>query len=186
METESKFVVIPTGKPYLDALKWVNKGTARPAIIRPRLEGIWSTGSEIFSSNGWVIHLAELKPNNPFPAGNWLVRTIQPTFAVLEQINFTPPDIHALIDKEWSKGIKSEKVTETYKLNFRMDERLLKTALDVRTSQDGFEFTFVNGPVFLTADLWVDDKYAVKVKLSAIIMPLHNSDHDLPVSLIPG
>jgi len=174
METESKFVVIPTGKPYLDALKWVNKATAKVFLGRPRFEGIWSNGAEIFATNGFCIHLAELKPDNPFPAGNWMVRTIQPTFCVLEKDNFDAPDIHALIDKKWCNGIKPEKVSETYKLNFRMDERLLKTALDVRTSQDGFEFTFVNGSVFLTADLWIDDKWAVKVKLSALIMPMHN------------
>jgi hypothetical protein len=186
METESKFVVIPTGKPYLDALKWINKGTAKVSVGHPLHEGIWSNGAEIFATNGYVIHLAELKPDNPFPVGNWMVRTIQPTLAVLERANFDAPDIHALIDKEWRNGIKPEKVSETYKLNFRMDERLLKTALDVRTSQNGFEFTFVNGPVFLAADLWVDDKYAVKVKLSAIIMPMHHDGNKLPVSLIPG
>ena len=137
-------------------------------------------------TDGVRIHLADLKPENPFPVGNWRVCTIQPAFAVFEKMNFDALKIHQLIAGYDHAGIKPDVTAEKYKAQFRIDDRFLKTALDVRTTQDGMLFTLLNGPVMLNGNLWIDDKYAIVIQLQAVIMPLHYGDSSTtgPVHLI--
>ena len=178
MNTE--YEVVQANKNAIAALRWVNRAIHKK---NPDQQCVYVRGLTIVATNGFQIHVAIPQIDQPFPEGQWIVRSIAGDLVTLEKTNTYEPDWRTVIeaaDKSTSPGVAGNVAVST-----TLNPAVLANALSLSSMTGRVSMTLRGN--FAVLEGWVGDE----IQLRAYVMLMRTGDGQTvtiapPVAERPG